>query len=201
MPSMLATSENTIERLKNEIAAAASDFESMKIVDEEKISALEDEKAELLRLNSQLTESLALQEKIQQAYSIIVIYDAGLTEEAAEAVYSFDTTGLPADVLEKLIEVKDQSFRQTAQANFNEGTRDYNARRYVDAKDKLGKALKFADPNVNFMPDVIYLLGLIAEQHDDNPDEAIRYYQMVVSNYPNSGRYNNAVQGVRRLSE
>ena len=201
LPSMLETSENTIKRLKEEIAAASSDFESTKTADEEIISALEDEKADLERINSQLTESLALQEKIQQAYSIIVMYDAGLVEEAAESVYSFDTTGLPADVLEKLIEVKDQSFKQTAQTHYNEGARDYNARRYDDAKDRLSKALKFADPDVNFMPDVIYLLGRIAEQHDDDNDEAIRYYQMVVSNYPRSNRYNSAVQGVRRLSE
>jgi len=201
LPSLLEDQENTIERLKNEIAVAAHDFAATRNAHEEKITELNDEKTDLERLNTQLAERLALQEKIQQAYAIITMYNSGLIEESAEAVYSFDTSGLPADILEKLIEVKDESSRQTAQTNYNAGARDYNQRRYDDAKEKLGKALKFADPEANFMPDVIYLLGLIAEQHDDDKDEAIRYYQMVATNYPNSNRYNASVQGVRRLSE
>ena len=136
----------------------------------------------------------------QLVSQLIAMYAAGLIEETAEALYGIDVSGLPADALEKLMEIKELSFRQTAQENYNSGALDYNYQRYDDAKVKLGKVLKFADPDVNFMPDVIYLLGLIAEQHDDDKDVAIRYYQMIVTNYPNSNNFRSAIEGIRRLS-
>jgi len=201
LPSMLVFRDDKIERLQDQLDAAEIHFNITKTEDAEIISDLRDEKFDLERRNAQLVENLALQEKIQYAYSIIVMHASGLIEETAEAVYGIDISGLPADIHERLLEVKDVSYRQTAQDNYNAGSRDFTARRYDDAKLKLGKALRFADREVNFMPDIIYLLGLIAEQHDDDKDEAIRYFQMIASNYTNSNRYNSAVQGLRRLSE
>ncbi len=201
VPASIESRESTIERLKTEKAAVEQELDRTKMDYETKLATIEKENESLKSSNDELGTAMKLQEKIQRALDILNVYNTEDYIKTSELIYNLDTTDLPSDMLEKITQAKEVSYEKAASELYSEGAKEFNAKKYADAKLNFGKALKYAGSDLSFTDDIYYLLALIGELYDNNKEEAIKNYETIISNYPNSNRLAQAKTNLQKLQE
>lgn len=200
MPSAVNAKDIIIAELTESKATAEQTLNRTIEESQEEITRLQEENERLTRENQETNDQVIRLDKTQKATVAISLYNEGKMEDAAMMFYSLDVSGLDQGLVETVQEMKADSFDKTSQALYNQAVKDYNARRYDDAKANLEKATQFLSPDASYADGIIYYSGLIAEENSDVVS-AKRYYQSIVDNYPNSQQLRKAQNRLRALEE
>jgi len=121
--------------------------------------------------------------KVNEAYNYLL---DGKIEEAADALYQLDATGLPQATAELYDDmISNTVFPVAAQTLRTSGMQEYNTGDYSEAKLLLEKALRYAQNGTAAKADVIYYLGLTSQALDEY-SAAMEYFRDITDNYPNA---------------
>ena len=112
---------------------------------------------------------------------------------------SIDTVGFSDDDLAKYNSLKAELYPKAADAYYTKGKSDFLSKNMTEAKTDLETALKYAS-NENFVDDIYYYLGQIAEGEKDTAS-AKKYYNKIISDYPDSNQIGNARNALEGLKE
>lgn len=115
-------------------------------------------------------------------------YFEGDTVASAEAIKSFDKDKLSSQNAQKLYKtLSDATFINASHELYNRGIDAYNSGNMRNASDYLVRAYEL---NADFVEAAFYAGR--AFQYSDDKDNALKYFKIVVDNFPNTGYFADA---------
>lgn len=93
-----------------------------------------------------------------------------------------------------LTSLKDEVYPEASDLHYDQGRSFYNSAQYEEALVELEKAITYLPTNV----DAIYFMGRAYHRLQEN-EKAITYYNIVVTQYPDSRRYSDAKKYMNQL--
>ena len=154
------------------------------------LEALQSENASLQSEENKEKNLTALQTALDQ-----------LTAEEYEtciATFStIDPSQFTEEEMQKYNTLKATLYPQVANLYYTRGKSAFLSNEFESAKTDLENALKYVT-NENFIDDIYYYLGKIAEENG-NQENAISYYQKVVGEYPDSNQLTNTQNALNAL--
>lgn len=190
-----------VPTVKKNVAADYKD----KISASSDLSTSKDAKIESLQskideLNNQLDEkdkdiqnlkdSMIDETDYDNLFDAVELYQQGKYADAAGKLVDVDgdklTSGKAKDYYNT---IKEATFESGSTTLYNDGKNKYNVGNYDEAIPLFEKALKLNDQNV----DALYFLGRAYDRKGDT-DKAKKYYNKVISDFPDSGRATEATQ-------
>lgn len=206
LPSM--KKNEVIDNNKNQV-----DYNAGMAALEEKdaaINKLQDEKDELegrvIQLQAEL-DSIVIPESNPQLYDSLIeassIYMDELAKEerdrdftqVAELLRLIDTSTYESEASLQLIErLKEEIYPVVSNLYYDSGHDLYSASKYEEALEELFLSYNYDQTNVN----AIYFIGRAYHRLEDYENATI-YYEMVINDFPDSRRYQNAKSYLNRI--
>ena len=163
-------------------------------------------KDQVAKLQGQI-DGFVIPEDKTNAYDVLFEAAQKYDVEQAKSESERDFTGI-ADILatidEKqygsdaavalLTQLRTEIYPVVSEGYYQSGRSNYNRAKYEDAQADFEKAVKFDQENV----DAIYYLGR-SYDHLDNKDQATVYYNIVITDFPDSSRVSNAKRYLEQL--
>jgi len=117
--------------------------------------------------------------------------------QIAETLRTMDTSRYESETALQLIDrIKQDIFPVVSEQHYDKGHKLYSDYKYEEALDELFLAYNFDPTNV----DAIYFIARAYHRLEDY-DSARTYYEMVINDFPDSRRYQNAVSYLNRLPD
>lgn len=110
---------------------------------------------------------------------------------------SIDTLGFSEEDMSKYRSLKTTAYPKAADSYYTKGKSEFLSNHFAEAKTHLENAMKYTGSE-NFIDDILYYLGKIAEE-DDDPAAAKQYYEQLLKEYPDSNQKANAENALNSL--
>lgn len=120
-------------------------------------------------------------------------------EACVTTLDSIDTVSFSEEDMAKYNSLKTTAYPKAADSYYTKGKSQFLSNNFTEAKTYLETAMKYTS-NENFVDDAIYYLGRIAEK-DGDTDLAKKYYNRIVSEYPNSNQITNVKNALEQLNK
>lgn len=115
---------------------------------------------------------------------------------------SIDTLGFSEEDMNKYTSLKTTAYPKAADSYYTKGKSEFLSNNYTDAKLHLETAMRYTNGE-NFIDDILYYLGKIAEEDGDTAT-AKQNYEKIIAEYPDSNQLanvQNALQGLSTAEE
>ncbi len=198
VPAKIETKNEQIKKLNSDYETLNTTYQKEISDYSQQLTLIEEREAGLKAENEQLNEKLQTQEKVQRIYSLNNLYLLGKVDEAADILYGMDVTVLPEEVTALAETLKSEALSKSSSENFTKGQKLFTAKNYAEAQQPLEKSLQYADKTLDYVDDIYYFLGIIAENMGEK-EKAVGYYQSVVDNYPKSNYLNQTKNRLKAL--
>jgi tetratricopeptide (TPR) repeat protein len=198
LPSQIAVKQEQIELLDKEKNAQIQALQSQLALAEDEMIRLDTAYQESEAKSRQQTIQIDLLEKTGKVEEAQIKFDNKLYKEALDVLATVDPTGLPSDIIEHMQTIRDASYPPLLTQFYQAGRTEYNRNRWDSALEAFESALSYLQPQNNQSADVLYYLGRTLERLN-NKEEARRYYQKIVDEYPKSAQVRNANTRLRQL--
>ena len=195
---------SAFKKYSEEKAAKDSDVSSLK----EQVAELEKENSELKEENKELQGGSEGGESMKDSYedfiAAIEAFQNGDKESAAKSLEKVNPAVLSSDTAKEIYDkIKEKTFAEMSEVVFKEGRDAYNGegeyagnRDFEKAIELLEKALSYNEENT----DAMYFLGRCYQQQSD-AEQAKKYYNQIINDYPTSKRVSEAKSRLRELGE
>ena len=111
---------------------------------------------------------------------------------------AIDTIGFGEEDLALYNSIKSTVYPNAAYAYYTNGKGEFLSNHFAEAKVSLENAMEYINGE-NFVDDILYYLARIAE-HDGDNETAKKYYEQIVTDYPDSNQMSNVENALRLLN-
>ncbi len=193
-----ALNEDKDAKIK-ELQTAVENYSGETNMTPEEVLEMRTELQKLQKENKQLRSEENKQANLELLETAVSQMTDGDYEACITTFESIDTVGFSDDDLAKYNSLKAELYPKAADAYYTKGKSDFLSKNMTEAKTDLETALKYAS-NENFVDDIYYYLGQIAEGENDTAS-AKKYYNKIISDYPDSNQIGNARNALEGLKE
>jgi len=190
-PSRVDTKNDEIDKLQKELDTLSEEYAENKTDLEKLISEAETGLSAMETENEQLRSRVAAQDLRERVNSAANLVADENYLAAAEELSIIDLNEMPADLVERINELKVIVWPKVVALCFENGRESYESAEFDAAYSSLQKSLLYMTQESEIAPNIYYYLGLTAEKLEDFAG-ASEYYIIVMDDYPNSNQFNLA---------
>ena len=154
---------------------------------------------ELESETARLDSLMASESKAQRVALAETDYNSGKFIEAARTIKSIDPSGMDDTTLRKYNQLKELAYFSAANELYTTGIKHYEANNNADAKLAFETSLEYASEDEDYIDDIIYYFGLLAERAGDL--ELAREHFKVVAENTRSNRNSAALARLAAIGE
>lgn len=111
-------------------------------------------------------------------------YDNRDYQNAADEIYSIDTSALKPEQIDRYNELKTECYPLAAKSLYDSGVKKYDNRLYDEALALFEKSISFGGTDKSYYPSTLFYMGRCYEGLG-NIEQAKVYYQKIIDEYPN----------------
>ncbi len=111
---------------------------------------------------------------------------------------AIDTIGFGEEDLAMYNSIRSTVYPNAAYAYYTNGKGEFLSNHFAEAKVSLENAMEYINGE-NFVDDILYYLARIAE-HDGDNETAKKYYEQIITDYPDSNQMSNVENALRLLN-
>lgn len=156
---------------------------------------LEKKVEDLTQENDSLKEAVSDEAQYDTLFLAAKLYVLDKPVEAAETLLTIDSKKIERPEAKKLYnEIKKQTYKQASQELYQEGYKLYAKYKYEESFTYFERAVKADNSNCN----ALYFLGRCYQRQGDK-ENAAKYYNIIVNDYPDHARVSKAKQQLRSM--
>lgn len=193
MPALNESKDAAIRELETQVAHYAGETE----MTPEEVLAMRTELEQLQEENKRLRSEETKQANLELLESAVSQLSDADYEACVVTLSSIDTLGFGEEDLSKYQSLVTTAYPKAADSFYSRGKSEFLSNQFTEAKVNLENALKYAEKE-NFVDDILYYLGKIAEK-DEDPATAKQYYEQLLQDYPDSNQKANAENALGQL--
>lgn len=194
-PAINENKDSTIDSLQKQVEDYAGDTK----MTAEEVLAMRTEYETLKNENKLLRSEETKQANLELLQTAVSQLTDEKYEECVDTLGAIDTLGFNEEDLAKYNSVRSTAYPQAANSYYTTGKSEFLSNNFAEAKISLQSALDCSN-NENFVDDILYYLGKIAEDEGKTTD-AKAYYQQVLADYPDSNQKDNVNNALAQLPE
>nr|WP_294680500.1 tetratricopeptide repeat protein [uncultured Anaerotignum sp.] len=191
-----AVNENKDAKIK-ELQTAVDNYSGKTKMTPDEVLNMRTELEKLQKENKQLRSEENKQANLELLETALAQMTDGDYETSITTFESIDTVGFSDEDLAKYDSVKTEIYPKAADSYYTKGKSAFLSNSTTEAKTDLETALKYTT-NENFVDDIYYYLGQIAEKEEDTAN-AKKYYNKIIKDYPESNQISNARKALEGL--
>lgn len=192
-----ALNEGTTAKIK-ELETAVENYAGETKMSPEEVLEMRTELNQLQEENKKLRSEENKQANLELLETAVAQMTDSDFEGCVTTLDSIDTVSFSEEDLAKYNSVKTTAYPKAADAYYTKGKSQFLSNHFTEAKTYLETALKYTDKE-NFVDDALYYLGKIAEE-DGNAEQAKKYYNQIISDYPESNQIGNVRNALEHLN-
>jgi len=198
IPGLVSDKNQELIGLKAQINQLQSDSDLAESSSASEIARLEREKTELQNEVKRINSLMLAENKSQQVDLAATEFNNANFIEAAKIIREIEPTGLDDSTLSRYRELKESSYRSAAADLYNQGVKHWDEESNAEAKLAFETCMIYAPEDVEYIDDIYYYFGSLAERAN-NKELALEHYKYVVENYPQSNKLSAANAKIAEL--
>ena len=198
VPALNESKDAKIKELEAQVASYAGETN----LSPEEVLAMHKELADLREENKLLRSEENKQANLELLEKAVSQLSDADYEGCVTTLDSIDTLGFSEEDMNKYTSLKTTAYPKAADSYYTKGKSEFLSNNYTDAKLHLETAMRYTNGE-NFIDDILYYLGKIAEEDGDTAT-AKQNYEKIIAEYPDSNQLanvQNALQGLSTAEE
>ncbi len=200
MPSEKNANEKIIMELNEKLDTKDKAYMDLKTETDAQKKADGEKVTELEQRSKELETRIKQQDVEQKLRMARILLDNNKYNECLEELATIDTTDLPSDVTQQIYVLKESAIPDALKYYYDLGMKRYEEKNFDEARINLEKAAAYASNDESKADDILYYLGMIAENNRDVV-AAREYYQKIVDDYPNSNQLAKTKKRLKDLDQ
>lgn len=193
-----ALNESKNTKIK-ELETAVENYAGETNMTPEEVLSMRTELTKLQEENKLLRSEENKQANLELLETAVAQMTDGDYEACVTTLDSIDTVSFSEEDLAKYNSVKTTAYPKAADSYYTKGKSQFLSNNFTEAKTYLETAMNYTS-NENFVDDAIYYLARIAEE-DGDTELAKKYYNRIVSEFPNSNQIGNVRNALEQLNK
>lgn len=185
IPAMVEQKQGEIDTLNSNIVSLKQDYDKLKNDSSSEIDKLINSNKELQLQVEEYNKKAELDIKLKSIDEASDYYSNGDSISSAAILLNLNISGLPADTLEEVNNLKAKVFPKAASSLLSQGKTAFNNKKYEDAKKYLNNGITYSADSLDTKYSCIYYLGRVALAEGNNV-KAKEYFTQVSENHPNA---------------
>ncbi len=194
VPALNENKDTKIRELETQMASYAGETN----MSPEEVLAMHKELEELREENKLLRSEETKQANLDLLETAVSQLTDADYEGCVTTLDSIDTLGFSEEDLNKYQSLKTTAYPKAADSFYTKGKSEFLSNNFTEAKAYLENALNYTNGE-NFIDDILYYLGKIAEE-DGNTADAKKYYEQIIAEYPDSNQLANVENALTALN-
>ena len=200
IPGLVSDKNQEITGLKDEVSQLQTTSAAAEEMAAGEIARLEQNLKDALNENTRLNSLMATEDKAQRIALANEDFNNAKFLEAAKTIKSIDPTGLDDSTLRQYKQLKENAYLSAALELYSAGIAHYEANNNSEAQEAFETSLEYAPEDADYLDDVIYYFGGLAERRGDK-EAAREHYNNLLETYPQSNRKSNATANLAALGD